>query len=133
MKYPFTRIFLALSGAIATFVGFSVLFVPHAFFATNHITIGTDPNMMSEIRAPGGLLLASGVVMICGAVMQSLLRAALLTGAVVFSMYGVSRVVSLALDGIPSSSIMGALVIELVVGGIAAALIAKFGVARSKS
>lgn len=133
MKYPFTRVFLALSGAIAAIIGISVLFIPHAFFATNHITLGTDPNMMSEIRAPGGLLLAAGVVMICGAVMTSLIRAALLTGAVVFSMYGVSRVVSLVFDGFPSSSIISALVIELVVGGIAAVLITKFGAARSKS
>ena len=133
MKYPVTRIFLALSGTIAALIGLSVLFVPHAFFATNHITLGTDPNLMSEIRAPGGLLLASGVIMLCGAIMRSLMRAALLTGAVVFSMYGVSRLVSLAFDGMPSSSIFGALVIELVVGGIAAVLITKFGGARSKS
>ena len=133
MKYPFTRVFLALSGAIAAIIGVSVLFMPHAFFATNHITLGTDPNMMSEIRAPGGLLLASGVIMICGVVMTSFIRAALLTGAVVFSMYGVSRIVSVIFDGFPSSSIMGALVVELVVGGIAAVLITKFGAARSKS
>ena len=133
MKYPVTRVFLALSGTIAALIGLSVLFMPHAFFATNHITLGSDPNLMSEIRAPGGLLLASGVIMLCGAVMRSLIRAALLTGAVVFSMYGVSRLVSLAFDGMPSSSIFGALVIELVVGGIAAVLITKFGGARSKS
>ena len=133
MKYQFTRVFLALSGAIAVTIGFLVLFMPHAFFATNQITLGTDPNMMSEVRAPGGLLLASGVVMICGAVMTSVIRAALLTGAVVFSMYGISRVVSLVFDGFPSAALIGALVTELVVGGIAAVLITKFGVARSKS
>ena len=133
MTYPFTRIFLAVSGAIAALIGISILFIPHTFFASNHIALGTDPNMMSEIRAPGGLLLASGVVMVCGAIMRSVLRAGLLTSAVVFSMYDVSRLVSLALDGVPSSSILGALVIELVVGGIAAVLIARFGVARSKS
>ena len=133
MKYPLTRIFLALSGTIAALIGVSVLFIPHTFFATNHIMLGTDPNLMSEIRAPGGLLLATGVIMICGAIMQSVLRAALLTSAVVFSMYGVSRLVSLALDGMPSSSLMGALIIELVVGGIAAFLITRFGAARSNS
>ena len=133
MKHVFTRIFLSLCGAIAILIGFAVLFFPHAFFATNHIVLGADPNVLSEIRAPGGLLLASGIVMICGAVLKSFIRAALLTSAVVFSMYGVSRAVSIALDGMPSSSIFGAMIIELTVGCIAAVLIARFGTNGSRT
>ena len=111
----------------------SVTPVPHdAFFASNAVNLGTDPNLLSEVRAPGGLLLDSGIVMICGAIMKSLLRAALLTGVVVFSMYGVSRLVSILLDGMPSSSLIGALMIELIVGGIAAFLITRFGLTQSK-
>ena len=127
MNKPFTRAFLGVAGAIAMLIGGAVLLVPHAFFATNHITLGTDPNLMSEIRAPGGLLLATGLIMIAGAAMQSLLRAGLLTAAVVFSMYGVSRLVSAVLDGMPSGSLVSALGIELAVGMIAIILIMRFG------
>ena len=131
MNYPVTRLFLALSGAIAVLIGFMILFAPRAFFAVNGIDLGADPNLMSEIRAPGGVLLAAGVVIICGAIIGSLFRAALLTVAVVFGMYAVSRLISIALDGLPSSSFISALGIELVVGVIAAALIAKHRLTQS--
>ena len=132
MRRPLARSFVAVSGAIAVLIGVSILFAPNAFFAMNHIALADDPNLMSEIRAPGGLLMASGVVMICGAIMRSLLRAALLTSAVVFGMYGVSRVVSVVFDGAPSSSLVGALGIELLFGLIAASLIVKLGLAQPK-
>ena len=133
MRYPLTRAFLALSGVIAMLIGAAILFVPHAFFATNAIELGPDPNLLSEIRAPGGPLLVAGIVMICGAVRKSLLRVALFTTAIVFSMYAVSRFVSIMLDGIPSSSLIGALIIEIVIGAIAAILITRFREARPQS
>ena len=131
MNYPVTRLFLVLSGAIAVLIGFMILFAPRAFFAVNGIDLGVDPNLMSEIRAPGGVLLAAGVVIICGAIIGSLFHAALLTVAVVFGMYAVSRLISIALDGLPSSSFISALGIELVVGVIAAALIVKHRLTQS--
>ena len=133
MRHRVTRTFLGLSGALAAAIGASVLFFPHSFFATNHILLGSDPNLLSEIRAPGGLLLAAGAIMIAGAMLKSLLRSALFAAAIVFSMYGVSRLVSIALDGVPSSSIIGALVIELVIGMIASLLTARFAPTRSDS
>ena len=132
MKYPITRLFLAISGAVAVLIGATILFMPHAFFATNQIALENDPNLMSEIRAPGGLLIASGIVMICGAGIRSLLRAALLTGAVVFGMYGISRLVSLVLDGVPSPNLVSAMGIELAIGLIAASLIVRFGLVQPK-
>lgn len=123
MSFPVTRVFLAFSGAISGAIGAMVLFAPHAFFATNHITLGTDPNLLSEIRAPGGVLVTAGLIMICGALRTQLRQVALITGAGVFGTYGLSRLISLLLDGIPSSSLLSALGIELVVAMIALYLI----------
>lgn len=122
MTYPFTRVFLALSGAIGAIIGLSIMFIPHAFYASNHVTLGTDPNLMSEIRAPAGWLILAGAIMFCGAARRRHSKTALLIGALVFGSYGVSRLVSLFLDGIPSAALIGALVIELVVGFTAAVL-----------
>ena len=133
MRYPLTRLFLGLSGALGAVIGLAILIVPHAFFATNDIVLGTDPNLMSEIRAPGGVLIAAGIIMMSGAALSSLIQLGLLTGAVVFSMYGISRLISLVLDGVPSAALVSALVIELIIGAIAALLIAKFGLPRSHS
>lgn len=132
MSYPATRLFLAISGAIGLVIGISILFLPHAFFASNQVSLGTDPNLLSEIRAPGGVLLAAGAIMIYGALKARFFRMALLTGALVFGMYGASRIISIVLDGIPSSSLIGALVVELIVSGAATIMITKFGTARSE-
>lgn len=131
MRFPMTRLFLLASGVIAILIGTFILFAPHAFFATNHVALGTDPNLMSEIRAPSGLLLASGAALIWCAVSAGLVRVGLIISAVVFTMYGVSRLVSIALDGIPANSLIGALVVELLIGMIAVLLIARTGVPQS--
>ena len=39
-------------------------------------------------------------------------------GAMVYGAYGISRLISLALDGMPSTSLVGALVIELVIAAL---------------
>ncbi len=127
MRNLVTRTVLGLSGGMALAIGGFVLFEPHIFFAANDITLGTDHNLLSEIRAPGGVLLAAGMVMIAGAVMQSLMRTALITAAVVFGMYGLSRIVGLVLDGAPSSSLFGAMIIELVIGAYAAFILVRTG------
>ena len=131
MSDSVTRLFLLVSGTIATLIGALILLVPHAFFATNHIALGTDPNLMSEIRAPAGVLLASGVILIRSAILAHMIRTALLISAIVFTTYGGSRLVSIAFDGVPATSLMGALVMELLIGIIAAILVARTGVSRS--
>lgn len=125
MSRLITPVFLAISGAIACLIGASILIIPHAFFATNEITLTSNPNLMSEIRAPGGLLFAAGLIMVSGAALRSMARAGLLTAAIVYLMYGLSRLVSLVVDGVPSSSLVGALVIELLIGLTASALVAR--------
>lgn len=126
MTYPFTRSFLAISGAIGIAIGLCILFIPHAFYASNQVTLGTDPNLMSEIRAPGGWLIFAGALMLLGAFKARVLPRALLIGALVFGSYGISRLVSLFIDGVPSSTLLAALGLELVLAGIAAALAVRF-------
>lgn len=122
MKRPITRSFLALSGAMALVIGGAILIAPHAFYASNQIVLGSDPNLLSEVRAPGGLLLAAGLMIVAGAVSIRLMRTALLIAALVFSLYGLSRLLSLMVDGVPNGALVGALVAELCIGGVAAAL-----------
>lgn len=127
MRYPVTRIFLALSGLIGLIIGIAVLFLPHALFASNHVMLGADPNLLSEIRAPGGFLLMAGATIIYGAIKARLLRMALFLVAAVFGTYGLSRVVSLVVDGAPSSTLMSALALEIVICGVATGLVVKLG------
>ena len=130
---PMIRAYLGLSGIIAALIGASILAAPHAIFASNQIMLGADPSLLSEIRAPGGLLLTCGVLMLAGAFSTRFTSLGLLTCALVFTTYGVSRVVSLLLDGPPSASLVGALLIELVIGGIAIILVTRVGLHRDVS
>ena len=112
------RVLLALAGLVLLGIGGAVLFAPHAFFASNGIALGDQPNLLSEIRAPGGLLLACAVGMLLGALRPRFTRDGLRLGAMVYGAYGISRLISLALDGMPSTSLVGALVIELVIAAL---------------
>lgn len=129
MSRVVSRIVLGAAGAMAVGIGGAILAVPHAFFAVNGVALSDDPNLMSEIRAPGGLLFAAGAVMLAGALKQFATRLALMTAMVVYGAYGLSRLIGVALDGAPSTSLLAAIAIELFISALAAFLLTRSGVA----
>ena len=118
MTQPLTRILLAVSGTTGLAIGLAVLFQPHAFLASSGISLGTDASLLSEIRAPGGLLLLCSLVALGGAIRHNLMQTGLVFSALIYSTYGLSRLVSIVLDGIPSPSLQLAALIELVIGAL---------------
>ncbi len=115
MKNTITTIYLIASGALLVAIGGTLLLTPHAFHGGNGIALGDNPNLLSELRAPGGLLLSCGVFILLGAARHSLRTMAVQMSVLVYSSFGVARVVSAVLDGIPSAGIVGAALIELTV------------------
>lgn len=111
---------LALAGLLLLFLGGSILLSPQAFFATNHIVLGEDPSLLSEVRAPAGLLVLSGALIGLGAFRRSWTTSALVLTAAVYGSYGASRLVGVALSGMPGEGLMAAMAIELVVAVLAA-------------
>jgi len=107
------QIVLLLAGLILSVIGAAILVAPHALFAKNGVTLGSDPSLLSDIRAPGGLLLASGVVVLLGALRHSMRRQALMLAAMVYGAFGVSRLLAMAIDGAPSESLLWATGTEL--------------------
>ena len=80
--------------------------------------LGNDPSLLSEIRAPGGLLATSALLILIGVFRQNLRSIALILTVLIYGSFGFSRLVSLVLDGIPSNSLLTATVIELVMAAI---------------
>ena len=74
---------------------------------------------MSEIRGPGGLYLAGGITILLGAFRKTMVRLGLVLSLLIYGGIGVSRGVSLVLDGAPSSGLVAAMGIELLVGALA--------------
>lgn len=110
-----TVIFLFAAGLLLLVIGSTILLIPHTLYASDGIVLGNDPSLLSEIRAPGGLLAGSAVLILIGAFRHELRSLALTLTILVYGSFGLSRLLSLSLDGMPSNNLMTAAVIELVV------------------
>lgn len=132
MKTPLaTRAFLALSGVIAIGIGGALLFVPAAFQSSAGITLGDDVNLLSETRAPGGLLFAAGVLIFMGAFAKTMMRTSLVISILVYLSYGIARVLSMIIDGIPHESLVAATGGEIVIGLLGLFLLYRFAKIQS--
>jgi len=107
---------LLISGSFAVGIGAGILFAPEAFYAANNIQLSDDINLLSEIRAPGGAMLASGVLIISGAFVPGLTFSATLVSSLMYLAYGLSRILAMAIDGIPAQSFIVVCVLEMAIG-----------------
>ena len=133
MKRILPRVLLSAAGLLLLIIGSSVLFTPVSFATANGFELPTMPSALSEYRAPGGMLLVSGLIMLLGAVQSHLTRFGLMLAGLVYSSYGISRLVGVAMDGMPSVALIQAMAIELLVGSLCLAtlLVLKPGNAES--
>lgn len=107
---------LAVSGLIAVGVGLSILIVPHAFYASSGIILGDDATMLNEVRAAGGPVFAVGLFALTSLFRTQWAGAALATSATLYLAYGLSRSISLVLDGLPSTGMLQVIGLEYAVG-----------------
>ncbi len=114
----FEKIALGLSGLTAFTIGAFILFAPHAFYATYGITLGQGASLLSELRAPGAGLAGFGLLMLLGIRRQAVLPVAMAVALTVFIAFPAGRLVGLAVDGMPSGSVIGALVVELIIAAL---------------
>ena len=124
--------FLFVSGLLLLAIGAAILLTPNAFFATNGIVVGTDPSQLSEVRAPGGLLTASALVLLVAAFRSIWRTQALRLAVLVYGSFGVARLLGMALDGLPTSGLVVSTAIELAVAAVGAALLVRSGDAPAR-
>lgn len=115
---PVQKIALGIAGFTSLGIGGFILAAPHAFYANYGVALGQDPSLLSELRAPGAGLAAFGAVMLAGIVRPALRQTAVVSALTVFLAFPAGRVAGLAIDGIPSSGILGALVLELAIAAL---------------
>lgn len=121
------RVLLVVSSAIATSIGAAILFAPAAFHASHGIHLASDPSLYSEVRAPGGALMVLGLLMAVGAFVRRFVAASTAIAAAVYLAYGGARLLSIALDGVPDAGLVGAAVVELVIGAACAVALVRAG------
>jgi len=117
---------LFISGLILTGIGGAVLFMPVAFFATNGINIENNINLLSEIRSPGGALFASGILIMLGAFMAKLTFTSSVISILMYLSYGISRILSIAIDGMPTEGLVKATAVEIIIGLVSVFAILKY-------
>ena len=122
MKRTVTRLMLASSGTLLGLIGGALMTSPKAFLEMSHVFVEPDPGLMSELAAPSGLLILTGALMWIGAIKLRFANLALIVGAVVYGSYGIGRLVAMALHGVPSQSLIMAMVIELGIALVLSAL-----------
>ncbi|MGB7243563.1 MAG: DUF4345 domain-containing protein [Sulfitobacter sp.] len=109
------KVTLGISGLTAAGIGGIILVAPHAFYASYGITLGDDPSLLSELRAPAAGLLTLGVLMLVGIWRSAMAQLAVAAALTVFLAFPMGRLVGLAVDGVPSFGIIGALVLEIAI------------------
>lgn len=102
-----------LNGSVAIGVGVAVLFFPESMFGRYGIVDAASQDLLSELRAPGALLLGAGAVMLTSAWKRSLRRLACLLASLVYGSYALGRVVSWMIDGTPSGLLLAATTVEV--------------------
>jgi len=107
---------LLTSGLLAAGIATAILFAPDAFYAGYGIDTGSNVSLANELKAPAGMLLITGLLMLAGVVRTELTVASLGTASLIYLSYGLSRLLSMAIDGIPHSGLVSAAVLELAIG-----------------
>lgn len=116
------KVALSLTALTSFVIGSLLVFAPDVLFGLNGIFLDPSAAMMSEVRSPGVLILLVGFVAVVGLVKPDFERPALLVSASLLLAYGIGRLISLPLDGLPPASLQMAAAVELGLGSWCAML-----------
>lgn len=109
---------LMASGLTAIVIGLMILISPAEFYSGSDIELADNITLVNELKAPAGFLLVSGLIMLAGVLKAQWSVVSLTTATTVYLTYGLSRVTSMVIDGMPSSAMIAAALIEMVIGTI---------------
>ena len=80
-------------------------------------------SLLNELKAPAGLLLATGVFIFSSTFISAQAEKGLAAGALIYLSYAGARVFSIFVDGIKSASLAQAAVLEVVIGSSSLAML----------
>jgi hypothetical protein len=109
------KITLGISGLTTVGIGSFIMVAPHAFYASYGITLGDNASLLSELRAPAAGLITLGVLMLTGIWRTAMAQLAVAASLIVFLSFPAGRLIGIAVDGMPSGGIIGALVLEIAI------------------
>ena len=127
MKNSITqKIILFISGFIAIGIGAAILFFPMDFYAAYNMDLGQDVSLLNEMKASGGVVLALGLLIVAGGFIAKLTYISLLISTIVYLSYGVSRIISMMVDGMPAEGLQQAAALEVIIGLVSLIILATY-------
>lgn len=108
------RCLLHLNGWVAVLIGSFIVIDPVSMLASYGLQDGLSASLMSELRAPGGLLIACGLSIVQSTLSIDNFQRGLTLSVMVYGSYGSVRVLGIMLDGMPATGILMATAIELI-------------------
>ncbi|MFL0805071.1 MAG: DUF4345 domain-containing protein [Agarilytica sp.] len=110
----FTTTLLATAGLLVVYIGLEILVTPIAFYAAYRIDLPENISLVNELRANGGYLVASGIMLISGVFVHAMRFTALVLGIALFTSFALTRIISVIVDGMPAVELQYALGLELI-------------------
>lgn len=120
------KVLLFIAGLMLIGVGSATLFAPEAFAARIPIDYGGDIGMLNDVRGSGGVLLGSGVLIMLGVFRASFRMFSTLTLSIIFLGFGLGRLASIGIDGLPPETQIKATVVEIIIGVLGVFALIKF-------
>lgn len=111
-----TKGLLLASGLLAAGIAATILFAPDAFYSGYGIDIGSNVNLTNELKAPAGVLFIAGLLMLAGVFRTGFEVPSLATATAIYLPYGLSRLLSMAIDGVPDTGLVSAAILEIAIG-----------------
>ncbi|MFK7864295.1 MAG: DUF4345 domain-containing protein [Pseudohongiellaceae bacterium] len=109
---------LHLNGWVAVLIGVFIVIEPISMLSPYGLQTELSNSLLSELRAPGGMLIVCGLTIVHSAVVPHFRERGLYLSAMVYGSYAGGRLLSIFLDGIPQIEILSALAIELTLCGL---------------
>ena len=110
------KVILFISGLVAISIGGAILIMPESFYAASGISLNGNVSLLNEIRASGGMIFVVGVIIMAGVYVAKLTYAATIISILLYLTYGLSRLMSMAIDGIPAEALIQAVILEIIIG-----------------
>lgn len=113
----FSIIILSLSSLLLIFVGIMRLSNPVKTYLKNSgIKLENDASLLNEMRGVAAVMLCAGIIVLFGTFTERLTFTSHFVASLIFIGFVIGRLISLKIDGKPSSQITQGIIFELVLG-----------------
>jgi hypothetical protein len=110
------RVLLGMGALTALILASAILFLPGPFYAGYGIDPGGQVSLLNELKAPALVIMSLGVLQSIALFVPARLRLGLGAGLLLYLGFGLSRVVAMAIDGLPSAGLVLVALVELALG-----------------